>query len=192
MKVILTERISTLGNVGEMVKVADGFARNYLFPKKLAVIADEKNKKQLENNQKRLAKKVDAEKNDAKAIAAKLNNLTLEFTKWIAGNGKLFGTISANDIANSLEKMEIKVEKRVIIIDTPIKALGQFEIKAKLFKDVEAKFKVKVILDPVQAEEIKKREEQAKLRKKQEALEAKEKENQPAETEAEGTEESAE
>lgn len=168
MKVILTEKVQSLGNVGEIVNVSSGYARNFLFPKKVAMVANERNEKYLENQKKKLAKKIEAEKIVATEIAKKVNGLTLEFTKRISGNGKLFGTISTHDISTALNSQGIDVEKRLIVIETPIKTIGTFDIQAKLFKDVDAAFKVKVILDPVQAEEIKKKEELA-LKKKKEA-----------------------
>lgn len=172
MKVILTERVKTLGNIGDIVNVSQGYARNYLIPNRFAVLADEANTKQLNHQQKVLAKKVAEEKNAASEIAKKVEGKTLEFVRRVAGSGKLFGTVSNAEISKELEKEGIEVEKRMIVVANPIKALGTFDIKAKLFDGVEAAFKVNVTLDPVQAEEIKKKQADAD-KKKAAAAEAK-------------------
>jgi large subunit ribosomal protein L9 len=173
MKVILTQKVQHLGSVGEIVNVTAGYARNFLIPKSYAVLADEKNKKALENQKKKLTKIIEAEKKAAEEVAKKIKGITLEFTKRITGSGTLFGTITTNDIAKVLNEKELAVEKRQIVIETAIKTLGTFEATAQLFKDVEAKFNIKVVIDPKQAEEIKKREEAA-LKKKKDAAAKKE------------------
>jgi large subunit ribosomal protein L9 len=176
MKVILTEKVKALGDVGEVVKVAEGFGRNYLLPKKFAVMADEGNKKQLADYQKRLGKKVEAEKNAAEELKAKINGITLDYIKKVGTNGKLFGTVTTTELAKDLESKGFQVERRQIIIEAPIKTLGTFDVKVKLFKGVEAAFKVKIEIDPLQVEELKKMQaeakkfkEEAKLREEAEA-----------------------
>ena len=133
MKVILTEKVPTLGNVGEIVNVSAGHARNYLLPRNLARLADEANKRAFEDQKRRLAKKIDAQKNDAVALKNKIDGLTLELTKKIGGSGKLFGTVTNTELAKELAGKGIEIERRIIHIDTPIKTLGQFDIKVKLF-----------------------------------------------------------
>jgi large subunit ribosomal protein L9 len=169
MKVILTQKVKALGNIGEIVNVSTGHARNFLIPNGFAVVADEKNKVELENQKKRLAKHVAAEQAEAQAQAKKIDGLTLEFSKRIGGNGKIFGTIGATELAKELASKGIEIERRLIIIDTPIKTLGSFTVKAKLFKDVEASFKVKVVIDQNQAEEIKKAQEASAKKKSKKA-----------------------
>ena len=164
MKVILTDRVKTLGNVGEIVNVSQGFARNYLIPNKLALLADESNKKQMEDYQKMLSKKVDEERKAAKDLASKIEGRTVSITKKVGGNGKLFGTVTSAELSKLLENDGLVVEKRLIQIDNPIKGLGNFEVKAVLFHDVEATFKVKVEMDPKQLEEEKKKQEAAAQR----------------------------
>ncbi len=175
MKVILTEKVKSLGNIGEIVNVSQGFARNYLIPNSLGKLADEGNAKQMADYQKMLAKKVAEEKAEAEAAAKKISGLTINLVKKVGGNGRLFGTVTNSELAKELEKQGVVVERRQITIDTPIKTTGEFEIKAKLFKDVEATFKVKVEMDPAQAEEMKKKAAQAAAKKaeKKEAPEAK-------------------
>ena len=186
MKVILTDNVKSLGSVGEIVNVSQGFGRNYLIPNRLAVLADESNKKQMEDHQKRLAKKVAEQKAAAEEVAKKLNGLTVELIKKVGGNGRLFGTVTNSELAKKLSEQGIEVERRLITVDTPIKTLGTFDITAKLFKDVEATFKVKVEIDPKQAEELKKKQEAAA--KKAAKKEAK-KEDAEGSEETEATEE---
>ncbi|WP_127714793.1 50S ribosomal protein L9 [Halobacteriovorax sp. HLS] len=171
MKVILTERVNTLGNIGEIVNVSSGYARNYLIPGKFAVLADDANTKQLNHHQKVLAKKIAEEKAAASVIAKKIEGRTIEFVRKVAGSGKLFGAVSNLEIAKEFAKEEISLEKRMISVSAPIKALGTFDVVAKLVDGVEASFKVNVVIDPVQAEEMKKKHEDAE-RKKAAAAEA--------------------
>lgn len=165
MKVILTERVKTLGNIGEIVNVSQGFARNYLIPNRLAKLADEANAKQMSDYQKMLAKKVAEEKAAADDLAKKVSGLTVNLVKKIGGNGRLFGTVTNSELSKELEKLGAVVERRLITIENPIKTLGDFEITAKLFKGVEATFKVKVEIDPKQAEDLKKKQEAAARKK---------------------------
>ena len=174
MKVILTEKVSSLGNVGEVVNVSAGYARNFLIPGNKAVLADESNKAQMEHYQRMLGKAVAAEKSAAEAVAKQLNGLQLDLIKKVGGNGKLFGAVTTAELSKVLADKGIEVEKRVITLDSPIKALGTYTAKAKLFSGVESEFTVKVEIDPVQAEELKKKAEAAAAKKaaKAEAVEA--------------------
>ncbi len=169
MKVILTERVRTLGNVGEIVNVSAGYARNFLFPQNVAVLADASNKNVLANQQRALAKKVAAQKADAEAIKSKVQGLTIELIKKVGANGRLFGTVTSTELSKELANRDIDVEKRQIQILDPIKSTGTFEVVAKLFTEVEAQFKVKVDMDPAQAEELKKQEAAAAAAKKKKA-----------------------
>ncbi len=173
MKVILTEKVPHLGNTGDIVNVAPGYGRNYLIPQSLAVVANEANKKELENHKRRLAQKIAAEKAEAEAVKGKIDGITIELIKKVGSNGKLFGTVTNTELAAELKKLkEVDIERRLIIIDTPIKATGTFGVKAKLFSDVVATFNVKVIMDPKQAEELKKRQEAIAAKKAKAAKEA--------------------
>jgi large subunit ribosomal protein L9 len=161
MKVILTDSVKSLGNIGEIVNVSQGFARNYLIPNNKAKLADESNSKQMADYQKMLAKKVAEEKAAAEALGKKVSAITINLAKKVGGTGTLFGTVTNSELSRELEKQGVVVERRLITIDTPIKTLGEFQISAKLFKGVEATFKVKVEMDPKQVEEIKKKQEAA-------------------------------
>lgn len=172
MKVILTEKVRALGNIGEIVNVSAGFGRNFLFPNRLAVLADAGNKAQQKHAEKMLAKKLGEEKLKATEAKKKIDGMTIELIKTVGASGKLFGTVTNADLAKELEGRGVIVERRMITVDTPIKALGSFEVKVKLFKDVEAQFKVKVSIDPQQAEEMKKKQELAAKKKEEDKARA--------------------
>lgn len=188
MKVILKERVPSLGNVGEIVNVSAGYARNFLIPGEKAVVADEGNKAQLDHFNKMLAKKVADERNAAVATKGKLDGLTLELIKKVGSNGRLFGTVTTQELSKILEDKGINVERRLMMLDQPIKTTGTFNVTTKLFQDVEANFTVKVEMDPKQAEEMKKKQEAAEKRaaeKKAKAKEAAEKGEEASEEKAE-------
>jgi len=183
MKVILTERVKSLGSVGEIVNVSAGYARNFLLPEEKAVIADEGNQSQLKHQERRLAKKVGEQKSGAVELQGKVEGLTLNLVKKVGASGKLFGTVTTNEISKELEKQGLDVERRLLVLENPIKAVGTFDVKAKLFKDVEANFKVKVDVDPKQVAEMKKKQEELELEK---AAKAEAKAKAAAEAEANG------
>lgn len=186
MKVILVEKVSTLGNVGEIVNVAPGYGRNYLLPKKLAVLADERNKNQLAAQEKKLAKKIAEQKALAEDTQKKLNGYKLDLVRKAGANGKLFGSITTTEISKLLSEQEIEVERRVLSVSKPIKELGSYEIAAKLFSGVEATFTVNVTMDPEQEKELKAKAEAAAKAKAERAL--KEQEAKKEETSEEATE----
>lgn len=181
MKVILTEKVASLGNVGEVVNVSAGHARNFLFPQNKAVLADESNKAQMEHYNKMLGKKVAEEKSAAETVQKKLSGLNLDLVRKVGSNGKLFGAITTTELSKLLSEKGIEVEKRVLTVDNPIKSVGSYNVTAKLFSGVEAVFSVKVEMDPKQAEELKKKAEAAAKKKKAKA-----------EAQAEGSEENTE
>jgi len=164
MKVILVEKVKALGTIGEIVNVSAGFARNFLFPRKMAVLADEKNSNVLKDKQKALAKKVSAEKAAAEAVKKKLEGLTLELIKKVGANGRLFGAVTTAEIAKELENKGVHVERRLLQVEGSIKSLGTYEVQAKLFHDVTATFKLKVAIDAAMAEELKKQQADAQKR----------------------------
>lgn len=164
MKVILIEKVKALGNIGEIVNVSAGFARNYLYPRKLAILADEKNSNVIKDKQKALAKKISAEKAEAEATKKKIEGQTIELIKKVGANGRLFGAVTTQEIAKELEKKGVNIERRLISVDGSIKALGTYDVKAKLFNDVVANFKLKVAIDAAMAEELKKQQAEAQAR----------------------------
>jgi len=165
MKVILIEKVKALGNIGEIVNVAEGFARNFLLPRKFALVADAKNANVLKDKQKALAKKVAEERAGAEAIKKKLEGSTVELIKKVGLNGKIFGSVTSADVAKELEGKGIVVERRMITIEGAVKSLGTYDVKAKLFgNDVVATFKLKVAIDAAQAEELKRQQAEAAKR----------------------------
>lgn len=165
MKVILTEKVKALGTIGEIVNVSAGFARNYLFPKKFAILADDKNSNVLKDKQKALAKKIGAEKDAALAMKKKLEGITVELIKKVGSNGRLFGAVTSQDISKELEaKHGVQVERRLLSFDGSIKSLGTYEVKAKLFNDVTATFNLKIAIDAAMAEQLKKEQAEAQKR----------------------------
>ncbi len=192
MKVILTEKVKALGTIGEIVNVSAGFARNFLFPKRLAILADEKNSNVLKDKQKGLAKKILAEKATAQAIKTKIDGITVELIKKVGANGRLFGAVTSQDIVKELEKQGVSIERRLLQFDGSIKSLGTYDVKAKLFSDVTAEFKLKVSIDAAMAEELKRQQAEAQRRnaeKKAKAEAAKAAAAAEAEAAANGTEE---
>ena len=189
MKVILTDKVKSLGTIGEIVNVSAGYARNFLFPRQLAVLADEKNSNVLKDKQKALAKKVAAEKDAALDIKKKIEGLTVELIKKVGTNGRLFGAVTTQEIAKELEKHGVHLERRLLQVDGSIKTLGTFDVKAKIFHDVVANFKVKVAIDAAMAEELKKQQEEAQRRnaEKKAKLEAQKAEASSEETTDETT-----
>ncbi len=157
MKVILLEKVKNVGNIGQIVSVAEGFARNFLLPRKFALVADEKNSNVMKDRQKALSKKIEAEQAGAVAIKKKLDGTTIEMIKKVGQNGKLFGSVTTLDVSKELESKGIHVERRLITIEGSVKSVGTYDCKARLFgNDVVANFKLKISIDPVQAEELKK------------------------------------
>ena len=155
MKIILTENVRTLGTIGEIVNVSPGYARNFLFPKKFAVLADEANSKVIEDQKRRLKRKIEAHQKEATEIKGKLDGLCLEIVKKVGGNGKLFGSVTTTEISKLLhDSHKLDVEKRILHLEKPIKSLGTFDVKAKLCTGVESEFQVKVSMDPQQAKEL--------------------------------------
>jgi large subunit ribosomal protein L9 len=136
MEVILREDVDKLGNRGTVVKVADGYARNFLLPKKLAVVATESNKKIVEQERHAHVRREAKFKNDAEELAKLLESVTLNFKQKVGENGQLFGSVTAKDIADALEQKDYHIDRRKIQLDEPIKTLGEHAITLKLHRDV--------------------------------------------------------
>jgi large subunit ribosomal protein L9 len=145
MLVILRENIEHLGRIGDVVKVSDGYARNFLLPRKLVAQADENNVKAIEHQKKQLEKKRQAEKLGAEELAKKLSQFSCTFSRKVGEHDKLFGSVTASDIADSLKNNGLNVEKRVIQLSTPLKALGVHSVPIKLDHDVTATVSVTIV-----------------------------------------------
>jgi len=172
MKVILKENVKLVGNLGEMVNVSPGYARNFLMPRNLAIIADSSQKKAYEDYKKALSKKIEAEKKVALDLKTKIEAITLELIRKVGSNGRLFGSITTMELADELVKKGFtNIDRRQITLDRPIKQLGTYEARIKIFTEVEAKLPIKVEIDPISAEELKKAQKDAAERKKKEKKE---------------------
>lgn len=146
MKVILKADIKGVGKKDQVINASDGYARNFLFPKNLAVEANAENMSKLKGMQDSKAFKKSQEKEEAMNIAEKLSKIILKIKVKAGGNGKIFGGVSTKEIAENLEKQyQIKVDKKKIVLDEAIKNLGMFDIEIKLFEGVVGKVKVNVI-----------------------------------------------
>jgi large subunit ribosomal protein L9 len=144
MQVILQEDIEKLGARGEVVNVAEGYARNYLLPRKLALEASTGNLKRLEKIRTALAKRTATERTGAEKQAELLKDVTLTFSRKAGENDQLFGSVTAGDIAEALAAQGFEVDKRRIELGEPIKVVGQYEVTAKLVHGVTTTFKVNV------------------------------------------------
>lgn len=144
MKVILTQDVKSLGKKGEMVNTSDGYARNFLFPRKLAVEADSQALTELKNRESSKKHKVDVETADAKAAAAKIEGTIIEITAKAGQGGRLFGSVTSKEIAMAInKKFNLNVDKRKIAVND-IKAYGTYQATIKLYQGVTADFSVKV------------------------------------------------
>ena len=146
MKVILKENIKGVGKKDEVINASDGYARNFLFPKNLAVEANTENMSKLKAKQDSNAFKKSQEKEEAQKIADKLSKILLKIQVKAGSNGKIFGGVSSKEIAENLEKQyQIKVDKKKIDLKDAIKTLGTFNVDIKLFEGVVGKVKIDVI-----------------------------------------------
>jgi large subunit ribosomal protein L9 len=144
MEVILRDHVDNLGKRGEVVKVADGYARNYLLPRKLALPATEANKKWIERERKIAEARDHEERGAAEAIAARLTVLELTIAKKVGENDQLYGSVTNADIAEVLAKKGFEIDRRKILLPDPIKTLGEHTVPVKLHRDVTAQLKVRV------------------------------------------------
>ena len=145
MEVILKEDVANLGHRGDVVKVAEGYGRNFLLPRKLALQATTSNKAVIEQMKASAARRSASEKAGAETLAAQLDILVLSFTRKSGENGHLFGSVTSADIAHELEVKGFEVDRRKIHLADPIKTAGTFELPVKLGNDVTATIKVEVV-----------------------------------------------
>ena len=147
MEVILREHVDNLGRRGEIVKVADGYARNYLLPRKLALLATAGNKKRIENERAKFDAAEAEEKKVAEAMSARMNNLEVEISRKVGETEALYGSVTTSDIAEALSKKGFELDRRKIVLQEPIKRLGEFDIPVKLQREVTATLKLKVVAE---------------------------------------------
>ncbi len=145
MEVILNESIESLGKAGDIVQVSDGYARNYLIPKGIAIVANKKNIVQIEKQRAAILERAAKMKQEFEALAEQLSKLDIEIPVKVGEEEKLYGSVTSMDIAKAIEDKGYKVDRKKIILSEPIKALGEYEIPVKLSPDVTATVKVKVV-----------------------------------------------
>jgi large subunit ribosomal protein L9 len=145
MKVILREDHDALGKVGEIITVKDGYARNFLIPKRVAILATQKNMKILEEEQKMHVRQQDKDKRKAEVEALELGKTSLTATVSVGEEDRVFGSVTAQTIADLLKEKGYDIDKRKIQLDEPIKALGIYTVSVKLHTEVEAKVRVWVV-----------------------------------------------
>ncbi|MEI6668994.1 MAG: 50S ribosomal protein L9 [Acidobacteriota bacterium] len=144
MEIILREHIDNLGRRGEVVKVADGYARNFLLPRKLALPANPANMKIVDRQRKISEVKEQAEKSAAEAYAVRLTHADIVIARRMGENSTMYGSVTAADIADDLKAKGFEVDKRKIQLDEPLKQVGDFTVPIKLHRDVVAQLRVKV------------------------------------------------
>jgi large subunit ribosomal protein L9 len=144
MQVILLEDVPSLGKAGDMVKVSDGFGRNFLIPKKKALLATEKGLKSVENQKQQVQLRMDKTKKEAERIAQKIEGLSCTFSKTAGESGKIFGSVTSMEIETFLKENGINIDRKKILLEEPIKNLGIFTVPIKLHSEVTGQLKITV------------------------------------------------
>ena len=147
MEVILRDHVEHLGRRGEIVKVANGYARNYLLPRKLALIATEGNKKQVERERAKFEAKEAEERKVVEAQAARLANVEVSITRRVGETDALYGSVTTSDIAEALAAKGFEIDRRKLQLDEAIKRIGEYDVPVKLHRDVTTTIKVKVVAE---------------------------------------------
>ena len=160
MEVILKEDVNKLGHRGDVVKVAEGYGRNYLIPRKLAIEATTGNKAVIEQMKAASVRKSAKEKGSADELGQQLNGLVLEFTRKSGEHDQLFGSVTSSDIAKAMEAKGFEIDRRKIELDVPLKTVGEFNVPIKLHREVTVTVKAVVKKDAAEeaapaAEEVK-------------------------------------
>jgi large subunit ribosomal protein L9 len=151
MEVILRQHVDNLGERGQIVKVADGYARNYLLPRKLALPATEGNKKHVERERRIMETREAEEKGQAEAIAARLGAVDITIARRVGETDQLYGSVTAADIAEFLKARGFEIDRRRIVLPDPIKTIGEHDIPLKLHRNVTVPLKVKVVKEGAEA-----------------------------------------
>lgn len=151
MKVILRKDVAALGDAGEVVAVKNGYANNYLIPQGMAIRATEGTLKALETEKQQQARKIELQRKSARELAQKIEQMVLKIQAKAGESGKLFGTVTAGDIADALKGAGVEIDRRKITLEAPVKLLGKYEAEAKLFADVTVKVTFEVEAESVEA-----------------------------------------
>jgi len=152
MEIILREHVEHLGKRGEIVKVSDGYARNYLLPRKLALPATEGNKKHVERERKIMETRESEEKGQAEGIASRLSAIDIVIARRVGDTEQLYGSVTASDIADFIKAKGFEIDRRKLILPEPIKAIGEHSVPLKLHREVTVPLKVKVAKEGAAAE----------------------------------------
>lgn len=145
MKVILQEEVANLGTTGEVVEVADGYGRNYLLPRSLAVLADERNTRRLDHQRRLAAARQSKVLAAAKELAGKISGTAVSIKRQAGAEDKIFGSVTNQDVQEALAAQGVEVDRRNIVLSEPIRNIGVFQVPIKIHRDVEASVKVYVI-----------------------------------------------
>jgi large subunit ribosomal protein L9 len=151
MEVILRQHVDNLGERGQIVKVADGYARNYLLPRKLALPASEGNKRHVERERKIMETREAEEKGQAEAIASRLSAVEITIARRVGDTEQLYGSVTAADIAEYLKAKGFEVDRRKLVLADPIKTIGEHNVPLKLHRNVTVPLKVKVVKEGADA-----------------------------------------
>jgi large subunit ribosomal protein L9 len=147
MEVILREHVDNLGRRGDIVKVAEGYARNFLLPRKLALAVTDGNKRQIERERKIADARESEEKAQAEALAQRIAQLEIEIARRVGENDTLYGSVTSADISHALQAKGFDIEKRKIQLSEPLKALGESTVPVRVHRDVTAQLRVKVVAE---------------------------------------------
>ena len=151
VEVILKEHVEHLGQRGDIVKVADGYARNYLLPRKLALLATEGNKKHVERERKIMETREAEEKGQAEAMASRLGLIEISIARRVGETDQLYGSVTAVDIADYLKTKGFEIDRRKLIVPEPIKTIGEHKVPLKLHREVTVPLVVKVVKEGTEA-----------------------------------------
>ena len=145
MKVILKETIDSLGIIGSEVSVADGYARNYLLPQNKAVPATPQNRKLLERDRAKFELQIAKERKVAEEMAQRLKSVAVTIAAKVSEEDRLYGSVTVRDIIDALAKQDIVLEKRMILLKEPIKAVGSYKVPIRVYKEVEPEISVEIV-----------------------------------------------
>jgi large subunit ribosomal protein L9 len=145
MQLILLENVPSLGKAGDLVKVSEGYGRNYLIPQKKALLATEKSLKVIEHQKRQVQQRMEKTKKDAEKMAQQIEKLSCTFTKAVGEGGKVFGSVTSMDIENFLKENGMEVDRKKISLEEPIKNLGMFTVPIRLHPEVAVHLKVWVV-----------------------------------------------
>jgi len=174
MRVILKQDVENLGAKGDIVDVAPGFGRNYLIPKRLALEVTSSNMKMIEIERQALKKRLEKERLSFQEFTQKLNQVTLSFRKKAGEKDIIFGSVSSSDIKDALHELGFEVDKKKILLEEPIKRLGNYTVPIRIFQEDKAEIKIEIMKEEEEIQEEKKEEEKAPEEKMEEAKDKKE------------------